>query len=187
MFMFRFGLSNLQLRSNLLPEDYQGEYKHRSGKKVAVCITAFEVKDIKRRNPLLNLELTSEQHEALIESLFWGDTAVTMADNDRHEAWLEQLARNVEEAIVCLEASADVERAFEVLCVAESLAALPGSIYGVMTDAARQIRSILKRPEFKLSSEMINDRLTEILGHDRRRRTSSPPLAAPPAVPQPVA
>jgi hypothetical protein len=164
--MFRLGLSNLQLRSNLLPEDYQGEYKHRAGKRIMAVITAHEVKDIWRRNPLLKDYLTREQHQEWIARLFDGDTSVSMAECDRARAWLEQLAENMEEALASLEDRADAERAFEVLCVAESLAdpRLDSTYAAKAAVWAQRARAILERPEFRLTPQMIDDRLTQALG-----------------------
>jgi hypothetical protein len=172
MFMFRLGLSNLQLRSNLLPEDYQGEYKHRPGKKVLDCITAYEIKDIKRRCDLLPVELTLEQHKEWKASLFYGNTSVNMAEGDRGRAWLEHLAENVEETLASLEDRTDAERAFEILCVAESLAAprLDSTYAAKAADWVQRARAILERPEFRLTPQMIDDRLTEVLGGDEWRR-----------------
>jgi len=166
MLMFRLGLSNLQLRSNLLPEDYQGEYKHRLGTKVMHCITVYEIKDIKRRCPLLILEFTPEQQKEWISGLFDGDTSVSMAECDRARAWLEQLAENMEEALASLEDRADAERAFEVLCGAESLAdpRLDSTYAAKAAVWAQRARAILERPEFRLTPQMIDDRLNEVLG-----------------------
>jgi len=164
--MFRLGLSNLQLRSNLLPEDYQGEYKHRPGQKIMAVITAHEVKDIWRRNPLLKDHLTREQHQERIARLFDGDTGVSMAECDRARAWLEQLAENMEEVLASLEDRADAERAFEVLCVAESLAAprLDSTYAAKAAVWVQRARAILERPEFRLTPQMIDDWLTQALG-----------------------
>jgi hypothetical protein len=163
---FRLGLSNLQLRSNLLTENYQGEYEHRPGKKVMAVITAYELKDILRRNPLLGTELTHEQHKEWIASLFDGDTRVSMAEEDRSRAWLERLAEHMDDVLASLEDRADAECAFEVLCVAESLASpLLDSVCLARADLwRRRARAILERPEFRLTTQMIDDRLSEVLG-----------------------
>lgn len=183
--MFRLGLSNLQLRSNLLPEDYQGEYKSQPGKKIMTLITAFEIKDIWRRNPFLKDSLTLEQQREWTARLFDGDTSVSMAERDRGRAWLEQLAERVEEVLTFLEDRADEERTFEVLCVAESLAApfLDSTSASKAKVWAERARAILGRAEFRLTPQMIDDRLTEVLGKVTWRRVSekhpvSPALAA---------
>jgi len=172
--MSRLGLSNLQLRSNLLPEDYQGEYESRSGTKVMALITAFEVKDIWRRNPLLRDSLNPTQQKEWTARLFDGDISVSMSEYDRRRAWLEQLAERVGEVLASLEDRADLELAFEVLCIAESLAAPSlDSTYAVKAKRwAYRARAILGRAEFRLTPQMIDDRLTEVLGQDGWHRVS---------------
>lgn len=179
--MLGIGLSNLQMRSNLLPRDYQGEYKHRPGKKVMAVITAYEVKDIRRRCPLLNIPFTPEQRNAWTARLFDGDMIVSMAERDRHRAWLEQLAEKMDRTLAALKDRADLERAFEVLCVAESLAApdLDSHYATKAMDWSKQARRILERPEFKLTRQMIDDRLTQVLGNDVWGHAEIPPT--PPA------
>ena len=92
--MARLHLSNLQLRSNLLTEDYQKEMR---------AITAFEVKDIWRRNPLLKDNLTPAQQKEWTSRLFDGDDSVSMAESDRSRAWFKQLAERVGEVLESLE------------------------------------------------------------------------------------
>jgi hypothetical protein len=183
MLMFKLKLSNLQLRSNLLPEEYQGESRYRPGKNVLECITVYEIKDINRRNPNLILGRTAEQQREWNSSLFNSSTAISMAEDDRDRAWLEQLAEKMDEGIASLEKHADEEQAFELLCVAESLSApvLDSTYMAKALVWANRVRKVLERPEYKLSSQMIDDRLTEILGHDqwRRAHTSSLPRPVP--------
>src|SRR5262249_6226869 len=148
-----FGLSNLQLRSNLLTDDYQKEMDR---------VTIFELRDIVGRLGFSRWDdhrdsLAPKQQEELKRSLFWGATGVSMADGDRNRAWLEKLAENVEPVLTSLEDRADVERVFEVLCVAECLAAQRlDSTYAAKADVWRQrARNILGRSEFRLSGHMI--------------------------------
>src|SRR5436190_206410 len=118
--MNNLGLSNLQLRSNLLTADYQNEMQR---------VTVFELKDLLRRLTGFGRwddhreKLTPQQRQELERSLFWGSTSVSMTDGDRRRAWLEKLAENIETVLVSLEDKADVEQLFEALCVAECLAA----------------------------------------------------------------
>ncbi len=169
--MLRVGLSNLQLRSNLLPADYQGEYRHRPGRRVSECITAYEIKDIKRRNPLLTFELTGAQQREWRSGLFDGGTSVSMAEDDRRRAWLEQLAESMDEVMAALKDHADCERAFEALCVAASLAdPRLDSTYAAKAEAwVQSARVILGRPEFRLTPQMIDERLARALGRDGRQ------------------
>jgi hypothetical protein len=158
-------LSNLQLRSNLLSVNYQKEMTK---------VTAFEFKDILRRNELLINELTPKQREEWTARLFDGDTSVSMSERDRGRAWLEQLAERVEEVLGSLKDRADEERTFEVLCIAESLAA-PGldSTYAAKArEWAQRARAILGRAEFRLTPQMIDDRLTQVLGEAEWRGAS---------------
>lgn len=174
--MTRLRLSNLQLRSNLLSENYQKELR---------SITPYEVKDIWRRNPMLKDSLTPKQQKEWTARLFDGDTSVSMSERDRGRAWFEQLAEQVEEVLVSLVDRADVEHTFEVLCVAESLAApvLDSTYAAKAMEWAQRARAILGRAEFRLTPQMIDDRLTEALGEEAWCRVSeqhpSPP--APPA------
>lgn len=187
--MFRLELSNLQLRSNLLPEDYQGEYDSRPGKKIMDLITAVEVKDIWRRNPMLTNRLTREQQREWTARLFDGDTSVSMSEHDRDRAWLEQLAERMEEVLASLEDRADVERTFEVLCVAESLAApiLDSTCAAKARNWAQRARAILGRAEFRLTAQMIDDRLTEVLGEEGWCRVSEQHPGPPAATAQQMA
>src|SRR5271165_2424941 len=61
--MSRLTLSNIQLRSNLLSEDYPREMGR---------VTVFELKDIRRRNPLLRPPeaMTNAQREQWTRHLF---------------------------------------------------------------------------------------------------------------------
>jgi hypothetical protein len=167
-------VSNLQLRSNLLTEGYQQEMRR---------ITPYEVKDIWRRNPMVKDGLTLKQQNEWIAGLFDGDTSVSMSERDRCRAWLEQLAERVEDVLAALELRADVERTFEALCVAESLAApVLDSTYATKARSwARRARAILGRSEFRLTPQMINDRLTEVLGESTWHPLSGP-LAGPPVI-----
>lgn len=164
--MVRIGLSNLQVRSNLLPSDNQGEYPHHPGIKVMALITAYEVKDILRRCPNRNIPLTPEQQKAWRARLFNGGSTVSMADGDRGRAWLEQFAEGMDAALDALNERADLERAFEVLCIAELLAAPTVDSHFSAKAAiwSKRARAILERPEFKLSREMLDERLHQVLG-----------------------
>lgn len=162
--MANFQLSNLQLRSNLLSQDnYQEELRF---------VTAAERKDILHRAPLLPRTMTQEQQNEWRASLFDGDKSVSLSDGDRGRAWLEQLAEHMEDALSALADRADAERVWEVLCVAESLAAPTlDSTYAAMARPwAGRCREILGRREFGLTAQMIDDRLTELLGHNQWRR-----------------
>ena len=159
--MSRLNLSNLQLRSNLLSEDGYQKEMHQ--------ITSSEVKDILARNPNLMYQWDKKQRQQQTESLFDGTRGVGMSDGDRDRAWVELLAQDVEAALGAIEKHPELERAFEILCITETLAAPDlDSTYAVAADAwARRVRAVLGRGEFHLESGMIDQRLAEILGRSR--------------------
>jgi hypothetical protein len=158
--MSRLTLSNIQLRSNLLSEEYQREMSR---------VTVFEFKDIRRRCPYLTPPetMTEMQREQWRQHLFDGEGSVSMDDDERRRAWLERLAENVVGALASLEERPEVEQAFEILCVAEQLAdPAMGSLYAAHAAGWRdRARAVLARDEFRpLTPDMINGRLGIILG-----------------------
>jgi hypothetical protein len=168
--MSRFSLSNLHLRSNLLSLDYQQEL-HR--------VTVFEVKDTWRRCPLIKDpdRLTPEQRREWTEHLFWGDRSVSLADGDRARAWLEMLAEAIPAAVEELEAQPDLEQAFEILVVTEQLRETEMDSH-YRSQAARwgdRVYAVLARDEFRLSRDLADQRLAELLGRP------APPKRARPA------
>jgi hypothetical protein len=157
--MSRFGVSNLQLRSNLLSPEYQREIRR---------VTVFEFKDIRERNPNLMSPdgLTEAQRQEWREHLFWGDRSVSMDDDDRARAWLELLAEGIPEAVAALETRPDLERAFEILVVTELLS-LPQveSHYRTQAQAwGERVRAVLARDEFRLPRDIIDQKLAGLLG-----------------------
>jgi hypothetical protein len=156
--MSRMTLSNLQLRSNLLFEDgYQKEMRR---------VTALEIKDIWDRNPDLKDGYTPAQQQQKTDSLFYGTSDVRMSDGDRSRAWVELLAQGIEAALTAMEKHPDLERAFEVLCIAEILAApdLDSTFAAKAAAWAKRVRDVLGRAEFRLEPGMIDQRLADILG-----------------------
>ena len=154
--MTSLGLSNIELRSNLLSVNYQREMSR---------ITAFEIKNIWDRNPNLtdHASLTLSQQQELKERLFWGSTKVSLEDNDRSRAWVESLAERVEPALDSLEGHPTLEDAFELLVVTGQMCrAEINSIYREKAiEWHRRVRAVLARDEFHFTSEMIDQRLCQ--------------------------
>ena len=152
--MKSLGLSNIELRSNLLSANYQRETSR---------ITAFEIKNIWDRNPNLidHTSLTPSQQQELKERLFWGSTKVSLEDNDRSRAWVESLAERVEPALESLEGHPTLEDAFELLVVTGQMCrAEINSIYREKAiEWHRRVRGVLARDEFRFTPEMIDQRL----------------------------
>jgi hypothetical protein len=171
--MRRFSLSNLQLRSNVLSEDYQRQLRR---------LTVFEIKNIRERNPMLISpdDLTEPQRQEWREHLFWGERSVSLDDDDRRLAWIERVAQALEDAIASLEDRPDVEGTFEILCVTESLTSLD-SHYAVKAEEwGQRARRLLGHTEFRLSPDMIEERLCEILGIPPDQRKTRPPAPQAP-------
>lgn len=156
--MQSLGLSNIQLRSNLLSVDYQQEMSR---------ITAFEIENIWDRNPSLRNPhaLDEKQQKQLRDSLFWGDRRVTLDDDDRRRAWGESLAERVEPTLECLESRPTLENAYELLVVTGQLCR--ADLNSIYRDKAiewhQRVRAVLARDEFRLTPEMIDQRLSQFL------------------------
>ena len=160
-----FTIANLEVRSNLLRfDDYQRK----------ICeLSVIEWKDIKGRNPYLisEVQMTPGQREQWRKSLFWATKRVSLKDEDRATGWLHALAGELPKVVAHLEAKPDVEAAFEALYVTESLRSLPTRF---QTEAALwkdRIMAVLRRPEFRLTDELIEDRLERLMGREGKRRT----------------
>lgn len=165
--MSRFSLSNLQLRSNLLSATYQQE----------LCrITIFEVKDIRRRCPMLTdlSRLTPKQRLEWTKHLHWGIESVSMSDDDRQRVWLEMLVDYIPDAIVELESRPDVELAFELLVVIEQLCSpeVDSYFHAKAMHWNKRVRAVLARDEFRMQSDFVDQRLAELLGHSLLRSKS---------------
>jgi hypothetical protein len=151
----RTGLSNLELRANILSENYQRELSR---------ITALEIRDIRRRNPMLldPEQLTAQQRKELNETLFWGVRSYAMRDGKR-QAWPQTLAQRIPEVLAALEERPDLELALEVLCIARLLRGQEGEWQDQAASWTARARAVLARPEFRLTPEVIEQRLDEIL------------------------
>jgi hypothetical protein len=95
-------LSNLELRSNLLSNEYQQEMRR---------VTVFELRDIYERCPLLRgiRPHTAAQQRELDRSLFWGMQSVSMDDANRRRAWALRLLERLPEVVEALEERPDLE------------------------------------------------------------------------------
>src|SRR5262249_20268605 len=128
----------------------------------------FEVKDIWKRNPALKAEdrLTPNQRAEWRNHLFWGRGSVSLEDGDRRRAWAEPLAESLAAAVTELESHPDVERAFEILYITEHLA--DAGLDSHHADRAAhwgaRVRAVLGRAEFRLTPDLINQRLALVLG-----------------------
>jgi hypothetical protein len=152
-----FSLSNLQIQSNLLSTNYQQELSR---------ITVFEARDIERRNPNLNVgaRLSSAQSQAWQESLFWGDHQVSLDQNGRSQ-WFEPLADQVPQAISSFEERPTSEDGFALLVVISQLARSSGyPNQRAAVEWERRVRLVLVRDEFKLNNNMIDQRLSQLVG-----------------------
>jgi hypothetical protein len=162
-------LSNLELRSNLLSNEYQEEMRR---------VTVFELRDICERNPILRgiRPLTADQEREGDRSLFWGMRSVSMDDGDRHRTWAVRLLERLPGVVEVLEERPDLELAIECLCVAAQVADLGPSDQHAERAASlsKRIYAVLDRPEFRLTRELVNARVAEILGRQSsRHRVSS--------------
>lgn len=107
-------LSNVAAKSNILLLDtYQKELEH---------ISAIELRDIYLRCPHLGISfdpsrstLTPTQRKEWEARLFWGDKAVSLADDGRGTGWLFAAARDALPGWPEARASLDVEQAIEWL------------------------------------------------------------------------
>ena len=152
-------LSNLDLRSNLLSNEYQQEMRR---------VTVFELRDIYERCPLLRgiRSHTAAQQRELDRSLFWGMQSVSMDDANRRRAWALHLLERLPAVVEAIEERPDLELAIECLCVAEQVADFgPSDEHAAhAASLSERIYVVLDRPEFRLSRELVDARLAEILG-----------------------
>lgn len=165
--MTRLALSNVQVRSNLLAFDtYQEE--------VPRHCTVWELKDVNSRIPMDVLaQLPEARREEWRETLFWPLPTPPLAHD-----WTEELATAVPAALDAVEVRPAEEDAFELLVVVRQLYALRTDEGGRAEAEAwhERLVRVLGRDEFRLTRDMIDDRLTAVLG----RRLVGPPTPIPP-------
>lgn len=144
----KISLSNLTVRSNLLSDDYQVE--------ILLC-SVFELRDTARRCENLDLKsrLSPIQKQEWRQSLFWGEPVRVIRTD-----WATDFLKDLEESIQLLEESPDVEAVFECLVV---LNYLDGTISEKEVWLER-LHKVLERPEFEMTAELIEERLSEIVG-----------------------
>lgn len=174
--MSRLSLSNLSVRANLLSREYQSEYD---------CCSVFELRDIDRRNERLDVmvRLSPAHREEWRSSLEWG-TRLRPQLNPR---WPEGLAQTLRDDLPRLEQRPDLEAVFEALVVARQLYAVrpTGPAQDEAADWDRRLCALLTgRHEFRLTRELIDDRLEQVIGE----RLPGPPDPVLPeiAAPQPT-
>lgn len=167
-----FSLSNLLMRSNLLSERYQDRSHDRL--RELDRISVFEIRDVKRRNPnLIDSErFTEAQKQQWRDSLFWGQSVVTIEDDDRVTVWLEPLTAVAQRAVETLERRPNMEEAFELLYLCEELRQVVPAHEAQASEWSQRIRRVLERHEFRLTPKMIQERLNTIMGSDRFREES---------------
>ena len=93
-------------------------------------LSAIELHDIRRRSPLLPISfdpsnflgLTPEQQREWRQRLFWGDSRVSMDDENRRLAWLERYASTMFHSLPATLTELDSEAIFERAFIAAELA-----------------------------------------------------------------
>ncbi|MHC5540830.1 hypothetical protein ACYOEI_21625 [Singulisphaera rosea] len=155
-------IANLHVRSNLMSNDYQNEFRN---------ISVFELADIKRRNPLLPISLnpsfydyvTSDQQRQWNAHLFWGDKRVRMTET-RRLRWLEAQALGLFAAFDTIEERLAEEQAFEILYFTEQLRRTSSNLAIQSTQISSRVVEILRGEVFGHSVSTIEQRLAAIAG-----------------------
>ena len=112
-------IANLIVKSNLLTQEYQCEVSR---------VSAFELEDIKRRNPLLSFDLdptsyagvTPAQRRQWDRRLWWGGRPIRLTEA-RWLDWLEAQAVSLAEHLETIAGHIEEEQAFEILYLVEQL------------------------------------------------------------------
>jgi hypothetical protein len=162
--MTRSALSNLQVRSNLLPEATCQQ-------DIYTC-SVFELNDTERRTAFVTA-IPPRLKAELQAALFWGEPPFPELDS----AWAGRMSAGLAAVVAAVEESPTEEDAFETLVLARLIYADPPG------DADRvraaewdcRVRAVLERTEFGLNADIIEDRLESVLG----RRLAGPLPAAP--------
>jgi hypothetical protein len=174
-------LSNLKVRPNLLLKD---DYQTR----LYEC-TAYEIEDVWRRNSNLRdpARLSRNQKDYNERRLFFGDRSVEM-DLARRDGLVKSLADQMDKAIAQVEERPDFEEAVELL-VATRWATQEG-VDNVPGDWETRLRAVLTRDEFRLTPDILSERLALILGESVPERAAGPlithdgsPPTSPPRLP----
>jgi hypothetical protein len=171
------GLSNLRVLPNLLTSD---EYQD-----AIYSCTLDEILDLRRRMPtVFSRERLSREHR--YEFVARGGPnlrPIPRLDADgRATRWVEAARLGLAAAVAALEERADLEDGFELLLLAREAcyATEDGLLRAEAAAWDRRVCAVLLRPEFRLTPDMVEERLEGILGR---------PLANPnrPRVPEPAA
>jgi hypothetical protein len=156
-------ISNLVLRSNLMRgETCQNEF---------ATVTAFELDDILRRNPLLPASLDPTSYAGVSPAqraqwdarLRWGDRRLAMTVA-RQALWLTEVATPLFEAFEEIEGRIDEEQAFEILHVCEALGGTEGPLAGRANVVAGLVAERLRGEVFGHTDATIRERLAIIAG-----------------------
>jgi hypothetical protein len=155
-------IANLHVKSNLMSNDYQNEFRN---------VSVFELVDIKRRKPLLPISLnpsfydnvTSAQRRQWDAHLFWGDKRVRMTET-RRLRWLEAQARGLFAAFDEIVERLAEEQAFEILYVTEQLQRTSSDLAIQATQIGSRVLEILRGEVFGHSAATIEQRLAAIAG-----------------------
>ncbi len=162
------GLSNLSIRSTLMVERTYQEYVQ--------WLSLQERLDIKRRNELLEVPTSRKEK---VEALLWGDPPHPVLKI----YWMWCFQAELPTKVQALQAAPTEEAAFECLAIARNLYAQVQSVSQRHTAEALEVRifEVLQRAEFRLTKELIEERLERILG----QRIPGPFLEEKPVVPNP--
>ena len=165
--MSPLSLSNVQVRSNLLPFDTFMEDMY-------LQCTIWELKDIDARIPDdVKTKLPDAKLDEWREMLFW-----PLPTPERDPAWPEEFAAAIPAALAAAELRPSEEDAFELLVVVRQLYATRTEATGRAEAADWYVRllAVLGRDEFKLTRDVIEHRLADVFGE----RLPGPPAPALP-------
>jgi hypothetical protein len=163
-------ITNLHVKSNLMSNDYQNEFRN---------VSVFELADIKHRNPLLPINLnpsfydnvTLAQRRQWDAHLFWGDKRVRMTET-RRLRWLEAQAVGLFEAFDEIVDRLAEEQGFEILYVTEHLQRTSSNLAAQAAQIGARVLEILRGEVFGHSVATIEQRLAAIAGEPGFRLVS---------------
>lgn len=158
----RGSIANVVLKSNLLSVNYPDEL-HR--------VSAFELNDIKDRNPLLpfNLDPTSydgvtpNQRRQWDSRLKWGNCPIELTEA-RRLGWLEAQAGALIDHLGEIAGRVGEEQAFEILYLVAELRRVRSPLADRAAGAETRALEVLRGGAFGRSDAEIEQRLALILG-----------------------
>ena len=153
-------LSNIAIRSNILPEDYP-QWLPR--------LAAADLHDIKERCPLLNIDfnpqrytLTKRQQGEWDARLFWGDRKIDMECEGRSRRWAKDLLGKALAEWDAEKLRLDIELAFEWLWLCQQAIMSDASITEEIEPIMAHLKSYLNAQG--LSGDLQEERIREISG-----------------------